>query len=179
MKIRYAMMTDLDEIAEVESICFPEAEAASRESFEKRLAVFPDCFWVLEEDGKIIGLINGMVSDEKYIRDEMFADAGMHKADGDWQMIFGVEVLPEYQKKGYAYEALSGILENYFTKNKIYMLEAKYNEDNIASAKLLKKLGFVHDGKLRNRRIDLMSGERKDMIVCSMTFEEYKEITGD
>ena len=59
------------------------------------------------------------------------------------------------------------------------MLEARYSEDNIASAKLLKKLGFVPDGKLRKRRIDLMSGERKDMIVSSMTYEEYKEITGD
>lgn len=112
MKIRYAMMTDLDEIANVERICFPEAEAASRESFEKRLAVFPECFWVLEEDGKIIGLINGMVSDEKYIRDEMFADAGMHKADGDWQMIFGVEVLPEYQKKGYAAKLMERVFED-------------------------------------------------------------------
>ena len=91
----------------------------------------------------------------------------------------GYVIGEKYQKKGYAYEALSRILEVYFTKKKLYMLEAKYNEDNIASAKLLKKLGFVHDGKLRNRRIDLMSGERKDMIVCSMTFEEYKEITGD
>lgn len=42
------------------------------------------------------------------------------------------------------------------------MLEAKYNEDNIASAKLLKKLGFVQDGKVRNRRVDLISGKRKD-----------------
>ena len=91
----------------------------------------------------------------------------------------GYVIGEKYQKKGYAYEALSRILEVYFTKKKLYMLEAKYNEDNIASAKLLKKLGFVQDGKLRNRRIDLMSGERKDMIVCSMTFEEYKEITGD
>lgn len=91
----------------------------------------------------------------------------------------GYVIGEKYQKKGYAYEAVSRILEEYFIKKNIYMLEARYSEDNIASAKLLKKLGFVQDGKLRNRRIDLLSGERKDMIVCSMTYEEYKEITGD
>ena len=91
----------------------------------------------------------------------------------------GYVIGEKYQKEGYAYEAVCRIIEEYFTKKKLYMLEARYSEDNIASAKLLKKLGFVPDGKLRKRRIDLMSGERKDMIVSSMTYEEYKEITGD
>lgn len=112
MDIRYATMADLDEIAEVERRCFLPAEAASRASFEKRLAVFPENFWLLEDDGKIIGLINGMVSDEEYIRDEMYADASMHNPDGSWQMIFGVEVLPEYQKKGYAAMIMKRVFED-------------------------------------------------------------------
>lgn len=112
MVIRYATMADLDEIAEVERRCFPEAEAASRASFEKRLAVFPENFWILEDEGKILGLINGMASDEEYLRDEMFADAGLHKDDGAWQMIFGVEVLPEYQRRGYAAMLMKQVFED-------------------------------------------------------------------
>ena len=112
MIIRHATMADLDAIAEIERICFPEAEAASRDSFEKRLAVFPDHFWLLEKDKRIIGLINGMVSDEEYLRDEMYADADMHNENGDWQMIFGVEVLPEYQRKGYAAMIMKQVFED-------------------------------------------------------------------
>ena len=39
---------------------------------------------------------------------------------------------------------------------------------------LLKKLGFQFDGELRNRRIDIASGERKNLVICSITKEELK-----
>lgn len=87
----------------------------------------------------------------------------------------GYVIGEKYQKKGYGYEAVNKVLEEYFVKKNIYMLEAKYNVDNISSAKLLNKLGFVQDGKLRDRRIDLLSGKRRDMIICSMTHQEYIE----
>ena len=57
----------------------------------------------------------------------------------------------------------------------MYMIEARYNQDNIPSSKLLQKLGFVVDGIIRNRRIDYLTGERRDMVICSITIEEYKE----
>ena len=44
MTLRKASAEDLDAIAAVEAVCFPEAEAASRESLEKRLAVYPEHF---------------------------------------------------------------------------------------------------------------------------------------
>lgn len=47
-------------------------------------------------------------------------------------------------------------------------MEAKYNINNVSSKKLLKKLGFVTDGILRNRRIDLKTGLRCDLVVCSI-----------
>lgn len=102
MNIRLASINDLDAITELEKICFPPAEAASRESFEKRLSVFANHFWVLEEDGAIISLINGMTTNLRCLCDEMYADAGMHNENGEWQMIFGVETVPKYQGKGYA-----------------------------------------------------------------------------
>ena len=53
------------------------------------------------------------------------------------------------------------------------MLEAKYNISNMASGNLLKKLGFQIDGELRNRRIDIASGERKNLVICSITKEDF------
>ncbi|MGN0397451.1 MAG: hypothetical protein ACI4EL_05505 [Candidatus Fimimorpha sp.] len=37
MKIRHAVLEDLDAISAVENECFPVAEAASKEDFRKRL----------------------------------------------------------------------------------------------------------------------------------------------
>ncbi|MBE5957088.1 MAG: GNAT family N-acetyltransferase, partial [Lachnospiraceae bacterium] len=62
-----------------------------------------DSFWLLEdENGRLIGMINGMVTDEPILRDEMFEDASLHNPKGAWQMIFGVETIPEYRNQGYA-----------------------------------------------------------------------------
>ena len=41
-KIRHASLNDLEKLSEVESLCFPPAEAAGRQSIEGRLA---DDFW--------------------------------------------------------------------------------------------------------------------------------------
>ena len=47
MEIRTAELSDLDAIARVEAVCFPQAEAATREDFEKRLAAYRNHFWLL------------------------------------------------------------------------------------------------------------------------------------
>ena len=102
MEIRKATMDDLAAISELEAVCFPPAEAATRESFEKRLQVFADCFWLLFCDEKLVGMINGMLTDVPKLSDEMFEDALMHDPEGEWLMIFGVATSPEYQRQGHA-----------------------------------------------------------------------------
>jgi len=102
MEIRHATMNDLNEVARVEAECFPPAEAASRESFAARLATYPDHFWLMFDGEELISFVNGMVSDEEILTDEMFADASMHKPDGRWQMIFGVNTVPARRRNGYA-----------------------------------------------------------------------------
>ena len=103
MKIRNAAMYDINEITADESACFPEAEAATREEFEKRLAHYADCFWLMTDDnGKIISFVDGMATDRRNLTDEMYENAAMHNENGAWQMIFGVNTLPEYRRHGYA-----------------------------------------------------------------------------
>ena len=106
MHIRTATMKDLDAVTAVEAACFPAAEAATRDEFAARLAVYPNHFWLLEEDGRLVSFINGLVSDEPTIRDEMFADAAFHNEHGAWQMVFGVNTLPEYRRRGLAAEVI-------------------------------------------------------------------------
>ena len=102
MLIRRATMDDLAEIAEVERRCFPMKEAATEEEFRERLAAYADHFLLLFEDDRLVSFIDGMVTDEADLRDEMYADASLHRPDGAWQMIFGLNTLPEYRRRGYA-----------------------------------------------------------------------------
>ena len=106
-RIRNAVPADVDALTAIEAACFPAAEAATREEFAARLAVYPDHFWVLEEDGRIVAFVNGMATDELTIRDEMFADASLHNEKGAWQAIFGVNTLPEYRRQGRAARLLN------------------------------------------------------------------------
>lgn len=111
MNIRTATMSDLKRIAEVEAICFPAAEAATEQSFAERLKTYPEHFWLLEEDGKLISFINGMVTNEITIRDEMFEDATLHNEEGEWQAIFGVNTIPQYRRRGYAAKVMEHVIE--------------------------------------------------------------------
>lgn len=108
--IRRATVDDLDIVTDLEARCFLPAEAASRERFAERLAVFARHFWIYEIEGKPIGFINGMVVNEKTIEDRLYADAHLHREDGRYQSIFGLAVLPEYQRNGYAAELMQVLI---------------------------------------------------------------------
>ena len=103
MEIRTAVMADLAAVTAVEAACFPAAEAATERDFAQRLAVYPNHFWLLEEDdGTLVSFINSMVTDEPTLRDEMYENAALHREDGAWQMIFGVDTHPDFRRQGCA-----------------------------------------------------------------------------
>ena len=112
--IRTATLDDLDAVTRVESICFPPAEAPSKEGFRDRLTHFANHFWLMftKEDDMLIAFVDGFVTDETDLTDEMFHDASMHNEDGAWQMIFGVNTLPEYRRHGYAGELLRAAISD-------------------------------------------------------------------
>lgn len=110
-EIRYVKQEDLEQVFQVEAVCFPAAEAASRESLEERIRTFPDSFLVAESEGIIVGFINGAVTDSQVIRDEMFEDSSLHKPDGRYQGIFGLDVRPEYQRQGIAADLMRHLIE--------------------------------------------------------------------
>ena len=113
MNIRNGRISDVDELTAIEAECFPAAEAAERKSFDDRLKHYADHFWILEDDnGKIISFVNGMVTDEEHLTDKMYENASMHNENGAWQMIFGVNTLPEYRKKGYAETVLRNVISD-------------------------------------------------------------------
>ena len=112
MNIRYATMADLDDIASVESECFPVLEAATKEEFEQRIKYYGNHFWLMFDDDKLIAFVDGFVTDEADLTDEMYENASMHNENGAWQMIFGVNTLPTYRKYGYAGKLIRRAIED-------------------------------------------------------------------
>lgn len=111
-RIRNVTPEDLTSVTAVEALCFPAAEAAGRESLKERIERFPESFFVAENPGgQVIGFINGCVTDETTIRDEMFEDGALHRADGAYQSIFGLDVIPEYRKQGIAADLMNHLIE--------------------------------------------------------------------
>lgn len=140
--IRQATEEDIDRIAEIEAVCFSGAEAASLESFQKRFTVFADCFFVIEVNGIVVGHINGCIYNAPELPDELYSDASLHCPKGDYQMVFGLAVDPNYQKQGYA-----AALTKYF----IDVSRANGRKGMMLTCKdylveFYQKLGFTHKG---------------------------------
>ena len=102
MIIRTANMEDLDAVASVEALCFPPAEAATKEAFAQRLQYYADHFWLMFEGNRLVSFVDGFVTDQEDLEDEMYERASMHDENGAWQMIFGVKTIPDCRRKGYA-----------------------------------------------------------------------------
>lgn len=106
MEIRTAQVEDIDAITALEAECFPPAEAAGKEEFEERLKYYRNHFWLMLEEDRLVAFVDGMVTDQKDLTDEMYEKAELHDEQGDWQMIFGVNTIPAYRRRGLAEQLL-------------------------------------------------------------------------
>ena len=143
MTIRTATLNDLRAVTALEAACFPAAEAATEADFAARLAAYPDHFWLLEEDGKLISFIDGLVTDEPILRDEMYENAALHDEDGAWQMIFGVNTLPAYRKQGCAGRLMERVIADARAQGrKGCVLTCK-----AALVHYYEKFGYINEGR--------------------------------
>lgn len=86
----------------IEQICFPPNEACSEENMKSRILAAPELFLVAvdKRTGKIAGFLNGLATDETTFRDEFFTDAKLYDPAGETVMLLGLDVLPEYRRRG-------------------------------------------------------------------------------
>ena len=100
--IRNATMEDLFAVAAVEAECFPVSEAATEAEFRERIACYGGHFWLLFEDERLVSFVDGMVTDQEDLTDEMYERAELHQEAGEWQMIFGVNTIPSCRHQAIA-----------------------------------------------------------------------------
>lgn len=102
--IRKGMIEDAEILSKVEATCFPSNEAATSKEIQERLNVYANHF-------QLISFIDGFCTNHRDLTDEMYSDASMHDENGDWQMIFGLNTLPDYQRKGYAAKIMNAMID--------------------------------------------------------------------
>lgn len=150
MTIRTAAAADIDAVAAIEAACFPPAEAASRASLAGRLAVYPDHFWLLEDGDTVAAFINGLCTDTADLSDDMYANPALHDETGAWQMIFGVDTLPAYRRRGCA----SRLIEHVIAESKARRRKGIVLTCKDALVHYYAKFGFVSEGVSRSTHGD-------------------------
>ena len=82
-------------------------------------------------------------------------------------------LFPDYHGEGYATEAMTLFLDHLFDAREIRGVEARVFSHNDASAALLDRLGFVREGRLRER--NFVDGAYRDELVFGLLREEWVE----
>jgi len=86
---------------------------------------------LLKEENKVIGILNLMEADRATVAYEI-----------------GFRINRDYQRKGYAYEAVRAVIDTWFRENKTEMFLLTSYPFNTASCKLIEKLGFTYEGTI-------------------------------
>lgn len=99
---------EAEQAAEIEQVCFPPAEAISREKVIDRVEKIPELFLVAADrkTGKLAGYLTGFATSEENFQDKFFTDADLCEPDGKTNMLLGLEVLPEHRGQGLARELM-------------------------------------------------------------------------
>ncbi|WP_394781477.1 GNAT family N-acetyltransferase [Undibacterium sp.] len=88
----------------------------------------------------------------------------------------GYELLPDMWGQGYMREALAALLEFGFTEMSLNRVEADVDPRNAPSANILVRLGFKHEGLLKERWI--VNGEKADTAFYGLLCAEWQAATG-
>ena len=111
--------------------------SAMDEAFRERIQLFVDrpgqYAVVQKESGTVIGTVN-LFEDNSRVVDAVEIGYGIH---------------PEFQRQGYAFEAISALLHLFQEELKLDLVTAGILPENTASLGLLRKLGFRPEGMRR------------------------------
>jgi ribosomal-protein-alanine N-acetyltransferase len=85
----------------------------------------------------------------------------------------GYALMPNERSKGYGTEAIKMIVDYLFLTKETGRIQAQTDMRNVASLKVLEKVGFKKEGIVRN--FGFIRGKYVDSCLCSIIREEWKE----
>jgi ribosomal-protein-alanine N-acetyltransferase len=89
------------------------------------------------------------------------------------QLEIGYSLVPSERGKGYCTEATQLMVDYLFLSKDTMRIQAQTDPRNVASQKVLEKVGFKKEGILRKNFF--MRGEWRDAYIYSILREEWKE----
>lgn len=98
---------------------------------------------------------------------EMIGAIGLYMNNMHHRAEITYDLSKEYWRKGIMKKAMQAVIHYALTEMKLLRIEAVTRSENTASIQLLKKLGFVHEGTLRNYRY--FDGKAWDIEMFAMT----------
>jgi RimJ/RimL family protein N-acetyltransferase len=100
----------------------------------------------------------------------LIGDIGIHFLDND-QIEIGYTLAPQYQGKGYASEAIKGVVNYVFSVLGKHRITASVDPANMASIRLLQRLGFRKEAHfVKSFR---MEGQWLDDCIYAILAEEW------
>lgn len=96
---------DINELLELQKICFPNMDPWKPEHLESHLEIFPEGQFCVEYDGKIIGSCSSLIVnfdeyDEKHTWDEITDEGYITNHDPEGYNLYGIEVMvhPDFRR---------------------------------------------------------------------------------
>lgn len=112
--IREVQKQDLDDCVALEARSYPPGVGATRDRIGARIDKFPKGFLVAEENGEIVGMINGALTNQEDITDEDLKTMVKHIPAGMNAVIFSVVVDESHRRQGIA----SSLLDEFILRMK-------------------------------------------------------------
>ena len=158
MLIRRAVPDDLAALAEIEAQCFPPRETCSPAHLAERLERFPECFFLAEQGGRVLGSVCGMAVEAPRIEDAFYAWAGFHRPSAPWQTVLSLAVDPCRQGLGVGQRLMSFYIGLALGRGKRGLVLAC--RDGLIP--FYRSLGFVRQGPSASR---YGGGEWNEMVL--------------
>lgn len=139
-----------------------EALFKEKEKFKKGLTTFNKSFCNFQIIIKNNNIIIGMCGFHTWAIEHYRAELG-----------YAIHLEAE-KRKGYMKEALKPIIKYGFDKMNLHRIEALIGPNNITSIALVKGLGFIQEGHLREHY--LKDGAFEDSLVFSLLQKEFEDL---
>ncbi|MGY4768253.1 GNAT family N-acetyltransferase [Kribbella sp. CWNU-51] len=101
----------------------------------------------------------------------LIGDLGLNLDENLMQAELGFTLASAYQGRGYATEAVRGLLDDVFIERKLHRVSAECDARNTASARLLERVGFKQEG-LRPSN-SWFKGEWTDDLLFGLLRSDY------
>ncbi|NHN43593.1 GNAT family N-acetyltransferase [Halorubellus sp. JP-L1] len=139
----------------------PANMAQSEEFFENVVAG--------EDSLNLLICVESDEGDPEAVGDIALFDVGDRTRDGE----IAITVAPEHWGNGYATEASRLLVEHAFDERNLHRLQTRVLATNDASRRIWEKLGFEHEGRIRENQYD--DGEYVDTLYFGLLEREWRE----